>query len=362
MNKYLYLTLCFVALSCTNESLLNVNEKKSNAKVLSRSSIGLSVNHPQYMVSDSAYHFYLTGSSYFDIAGDYWSTSPNTSHISEQINGAYITFYQGGTYDINLGLLDSNGQTYTCDGIVSVDVFEMFPTITGSTIIEKNISSTFEVNYNNIVSNYTVEWNIPSELTYIASGKQLTLTPSTPGTYEIKCRVIEQCPLHNESGVHVSNWCSKTITVIDAVRYDDWIVVNPVKNPGGSLSFDLRYKSSRDGYHCNAMYYVFLYQGAYDGFYASQAWEWEKALNENYYHPPVIDEEYGFVYCDWDYVNNESYISIGKDELYSKFRTISNFPSNKTIDDIEYVILFVRDNKDNVYPQYSSTCEFEYDN
>ena len=356
MKFILFILTSLFILSCDNEKIAD------NEPIKSRNATNWSVVPPStYLVTDTTYWFELKG-AWSNYAGASWTTYPGTTSVSGTIQGAHITFNEGGPYQINLRLYDYSNQSTLHDGIVTTSVFEKNPTILGMDKIEKSITNSYTVNYNNVVSNYSVEWDIPNGLLHSKYGKQLNLTPTTTGTFEIKCRVIEQCPLHNESGVHVSNWCSKTITVIDAVRYDDWIVVNPVKNPSGSLSFDLRYKSSRDGYRCNAMYYVFLYQGAYDGFYASQAWEWEKALNENYYHPPVIDEEYGFVYCDWDYVNNESYISIGKDELYSKFRTISNFPSNKTIDDIEYVILFVRDNKDNVYPQYSSTCEFEYDN
>lgn len=351
--------LIFLIFSCSNEVLEDSIERIS---LQSRAAVNWTIKAPSYLVTDTLYWFNMDAPGSTNYHTFTWTSAPTTAYINGSQLGVYANFYKGGWYNLRLQFYDWAYNIYYLNDALSLSVFEMNPIISGVGKVEQGTTNTYTVDYNNIVTNYTVEWDIPSELSYIASDKQLTLTASASGTYDIKCRVIEQCPLHNESGVHVSNWCSKTITVIDAVRYDDWIVANPEKNSSGTLSFDLRYKSSRDGYHCNAMYYVFLYQGAYDGFYASQAWEWEKALNENYYHPPVIDEEYGFVYCDWDYVNNESYISIGKDELYSKFRTISNFPSNKTIDDIEYVILFVRDNKDNVYPQYSSTCEFEYDN
>lgn len=352
--------LCIMIVSCSHEQLTDANHDDS-VLISSRNIIDIQVNNPKYMVTDSTYYFYLTGSSYINFEKALWDTNPNTASASNHTFDSYITFHEGGTYDINLALITSDGIPYTCNGIKSVDVFEMNPIISGVNSMECGTSCIYTVNYNNIVSDYTVEWDIPSGLTYVALGKQLTLTPSTSGIYEIKCRVIEQCPLYNEAGVHVSNWCSKTIRVIDPIREDSWSVYNPIKDTANSLSFDLRYKSSENGYRCYAMYYVVLYQGAYDGNYASQAWEWEKAWNESYYHPPVIDETSGFVYCDWDYLNNENSILIGQDELYSRTRTISNFPTGKTIDDIEYVILFVRDNKGASISQYSTECYFEYD-
>ncbi len=359
-NTFINTLLSVMIVSCSNEQLIDAY-CENPMPMSSRSVMDIQVNNPTYMVTDSAYNFYLTGTSYISFERAVWATNPNTVSVSNQTFDAYITFYNGGIYDIDLGLIGLDGKPYYCSGIKSVEVFEMNPVISGTSVLEKGVTNTFTVNYNNIVSDYNVEWDIPNGLSYWKNGKQLYLTPATTGTFEIKCRVVEQCPLHNDAGVHVSNWCTKTITVIDQMREDSWGVYNPVINSGGSLSFDLRYKSSTGGSRCYAMYYVVLYQGAYDGIYASQAWEWEKAWNESYYHPPVIDEDYGFVYCDWDYLDNESSILIGQDELFSRLRTISNFPSGKTIDDIEYIILFVRDNKGSSISQYSTECYFEYD-
>jgi len=355
MRFILLILLGLFVLSCENEQVINKELVKS------RNTTGWSVVSPStYLVTDTTYWFELRN-AWNNYSGASWITYPATTSVSGSINGSYITFYEGGPYQIDLRLYDYSNQSTLYDGVVTTAVFEKNPVISGSDVIEESISNVYTVKYSNVVSDYTIEWDIPSGLSYRKVGKQLYLTPTATGTFEIKCRVIEQCPLYNEAGIHVSNWCSKTITVIDSIREDSWSVYNPVKNTANSLSFDLRYKSSENGYHCYAMYYVILYQGAYDGIYASQAWEWEKAWNESYYHPPVIDEAYGFVYCDWDYLNNENSILIGQDELYTRTRTISNFPTGKTIDDIEYVILFIRDNKGSSFSQYSTECYFEYD-
>ena len=354
--KYINLViLCLFVFGCTNDSIEN------NQVLKSRSASVININTPSnYLVTDTTYLFELEN-AYGDYDGASWTIYPSTATILGSLSGAQVKFYKGGLYQINLSLYDYKGESVTYYGAFATAVFEKNPVILGESVIQSSTANVYTVDYTNVVSDYTLEWDIPSELSYRISGKELYLTGTVAGTYEIKCRVIEQCPLYNEAGIHVSNWSTKTITVIDQIRADDWCVFNPVVNSNGGLSFDLRYSSSNNGYRCYAMYYVVLYQGAYDGIYASQAWEWEKAWNESYYHPPVIDEDYGFVYCDWDYLDNESSILIGQDELFSRRRTISNFPSGKTIDDIEYIILFVRDNKGSSISQYSTECYFEYD-
>ena len=358
MKKFFVFLLSCLILSCSKESVENIEESRMLA---SRNADNWTVDTPRYIVTDTLYQFFMNAPSSINYHGFSWNSNSSMANVWGDQWGLFAQFYEGGIYNIRLDFYDSSFNHYYLDDALTLSVFEKEPYILGMEQVERGITNTFNVNYNNIVSDYNVEWDIPNGLSYWKNGKQLYLTPTTTGTFEIKCRVVEQCPLHNDAGVHVSNWCTKTITVIDQMREDSWGVYNPVINTGGSLSFDLRYKSSTGGFRCYAMYYVVLYQGAYDGIYAPQVWEWEKAWHESYYHPPVIDEDYGFVYCDWDYLDNESSILIGQDELFSRRRTISNFPSGKTIDDIEYVILFVRDNKGSSTSQYSTECCFEYD-
>lgn len=124
-----------------------------------------------------------------------------------------------------------------------------------------------------------------------------------------------------------------------------WIIQN-ASMEGNMMFYDLIYSNTKQTYTCYSLYTLFLYKGAYDGRYGGYSISWNYDWRTESYHPETIPSEYGVVVCEWDEcIENEGGAkSVSYKGTYSRRRGVQLAPG-KTLDDIEYVLFFLYDNK-----------------
>jgi hypothetical protein len=145
-----------------------------------------------------------------------------------------------------------------------------------------------------------------------------------------------------------SNPCGTTIktfdiSVIEAreILIDDYTVGNPIVS-GTSLDYPITFKSSKS-FDISSLYAMCLYKGVYDGDLASKDWNWQGKL------PPAIDAKYGNIVKLVDVIYDGGItrnIQAGTSFTYEVHHTIL---PGKTINDIEYVILYIYDSNKRRY-------------
>ena len=351
MKKIFYLFLLLL-LSC--EDSLNNNETIDKLEVQSRVSSNWTVTIPKFIKTGEPCYFQLFGYDDFHFQGSYWSMSPNDGSIFGDSSGATAEFNKGGLHSIRFEFYDFSGNVYYWDSDYFA-VYQKAPiSILGNSLVDTEGTYTYSVDYphNNV---YTTEWEVSGNAQVQKNSNQINVHFPIAGTYTIKSRAIEVCP-QCDGGTYISEWITKEVKVCSHITSDDWSIMN-FKGEGRNVSFDLVYKSTQSSYKCFAMYVVYLYKGSYDGYYNSSTWEWEKEWNETDYHPPVIRSEYGFMSYEWDFPNygGGAIVEKGQIRFFPRYVTM---PIGKTVDDIEYAILFIRDSKPKYL--YSSTFDDAY--
>lgn len=129
-------------------------------------------------------------------------------------------------------------------------------------------------------------------------------------------------------------------------RYSNCWNIRNASLTGNTMSYDLVYSNIGPTYACYSLYTLFLYKGAYDGYYGGRYISWNYDWRTERYQPETIPAEYGVVVREWDEgIENEGNAKfISYNETYSMRRSV-NLAPRKTLDDIEYVLFFLYDNK-----------------
>lgn len=125
-----------------------------------------------------------------------------------------------------------------------------------------------------------------------------------------------------------------------------WNILNASMS-GDTMFYDLVYSNTEhQTYACYSLYTLFLYKGAYDGYYGGYSIGWNYDWRTGLYQPETIPAEYGVVIQEWDECleDGETARFIPYNETYSRRRGVHLAPG-KTLDDIEYVLFFLYDNK-----------------
>lgn len=134
---------------------------------------------------------------------------------------------------------------------------------------------------------------------------------------------------------------------------DAWNIQNGymAETANNTFYYDIVYQNShepneiypnRDTYYCQSLYTVYLYNGAYDGYYGGYSLEWEYDNVNNIYIPESIPAQYGFVNREWDAYDGDTQKAVAAGETLS-YTNYVTLPTGKTLSDIEYVLFFICD-------------------
>lgn len=344
--------ICFLFLcSCSSELIDTPSETIERQIPQSRTDYNFSLSYPKFMVTDNYYLFTINGIGTSDFQSILWSLNEgNGSYVVGNGTSVTTAFKKGGWHSFHIVFYDFSYEHWGGD-TWPFPVYQKAPlNIKGESVVDTEGYYTYSLDYphNNT---YTTEWEVNGNAQVQQSLNQISVHFPTAGTYTIKGRAIETCP-QCDGGTYTSEWQTKEVEVLDHVVSDNWYIQN-FNGSGRSVTFDLMYKATHT-YRYFAMYIVYLYKGAYDGYYASSDWEWEERQNESYYMPPIIDPKYGFMTWECDYQEDESAVRVNAGEIHS-YSKIATLPVGKTIDDIEYIILFIRDDT----PAYRYSSAFD---
>lgn len=201
-----------------------------------------------------------------------------------------------------------------------------------------------------------VNWNIISgsisyDLLNLDYAVGVSLTSSLPYD-QSETAVIE---------LSATNLCGETkkryelqVRKTPKVIPDSWVMGFP-KILNNQLIYELVYKATKD-YVVSSLYTTCLYNGAYDGYYNSETWDW--IYKDGYYLPPQIDSQYGTVNRVLDVYNGTGRMQIkaGTIKTHVVYQQIA---SGKRLQDIECFIMHLYDSKK--VDRYQNTNDFLYE-
>lgn len=200
----------------------------------------------------------------------------------------------------------------------------------------------------------SVTWKVVSgNITYSAvpSGAfvQTSLPSNQSGTAIIEVNATNAC------GISIKTYEIK-IRKEPIIVPDQWNIAFP-KLSGGQLMYELVYKATKD-YYAYSFYITCLYTGAYDGYYASETWEWKYDALRGQYFPPEVESPYGLLtrYID---ESDESHRIIVKAGTTRTCYMVQYIAPEKRLQDIEYLIFHLYDNTKSI--RYSDQNDFKYD-
>lgn len=138
------------------------------------------------------------------------------------------------------------------------------------------------------------------------------------------------------------------------VTPDRWVMGFP-EILNNRLVYELVFKASKD-YVVSSLYTTCLYNGAYDGYYNSETWDW--IYKDGYYLPPQVDSQYGTVNRVLDFYDGTGRMQI-KAGTIKTLVVYQQIASGKCLQDIECFIMHLYDSN-NVH-RYQNTNDFLYE-
>lgn len=290
--------------------------------------------------------------------------------------------------DAKITWMAGDGLTLISDNETGRAIFSPVDSFQGYTIVKANII------YNNkIYEKVSKEiWVGLPKITSLEDGKELTwrhnslnLKAKVEGAININWKIIsgsisfdllnwdyatgvcltsslpyDQC----ETAVielSATNLCGETkkryelqVRKTPKVIPDRWVMGFP-KIINNRLTYELVFKASKD-YFVSSLYTTCLYNGAYDGYYNSETWDW--IYKDGYYLPPVIDSQYGTVNRVLDVYNGTGRMQIkaGTIKTYIVYQQIA---PGKHLQDIEYFIMHLYDSSK--VDRYQDANDFVYE-
>lgn len=347
MRNILFLLSLLILYSCTSNSEIEFRENtKFENLALTRSSIDLTINHPNLLISKKPYNFSVAGVG-ANLFAYQWNFGKNATLENNTGSSVNVTFNEAGIYPLSLSafeLFDLNGNgkydLYQLND-KAYNVYQNSPNIIGDKLIGKEDTYEYSMQYSNLSSDFSGEWDIPDgvEYTYLNNNRKVRLKFHTPGKYTIKCRAKEYCP-SAENELYISEWSTKEIKVIDYFPKDTWFV-NNINIYDEYVDYDIVYSATKD-YILTSLYLVLLYNGAYDGTFGGRPLDW---INKNnFYLPPKIEVEDGssnkILDAAYDGGSNIG-IKAGTTKILKTHQVIT---PGKQLQDIEYILFYLYDN------------------
>lgn len=342
MKSIIGILLFLLLYSCNTELIESVPDDVDKGTSQSRTVYDFSLNHPKFMVTGNYYIFTLAGASASDFQSIYWSLDGEGSILG---GGTHVNalFDKGGWHSFRIDFYDFS-YNHWWGNTNSFPVYQKAPSIVSKNrIIDAEENYTFTVDYPHI-GKYNIEWEFPDGAQCVASSNtQAILKFPSAGTYTIKCRAKEECP-YVSGGIYVSDWDTLNVSVVEAVMPNQWCIRN-FQQSGNTVSYDIMYKNTTSSsYRCESLYITFLYNGAYDGYYGGFSFKWVYNTTFDLYLPYSVNPEYGFETCEWDSHGIGGLARVEPGEIIS-YRRNAKIASGKTLADIEYILLFIYDNK-----------------
>lgn len=293
--------------------------------------------------SDFNKTFEITGTESVVDAKITWTSENGLTLISGQNTNkatfAPVNGYQG--YSRVKASVKLNGYTYD---LVSEKMWLGLPKIICP---ETNFEITWRHKKLNLTANIegseAVNWNILSgSLSYVPLDFTTGICVTSSLSYDQSENAIIELSAVNSCGRSVQK-IQVQVKKTPLVRSDQWILGFP-EISGNQLSYDIVYKATTD-YHLSSLYLTCLYNGAYDGAYNSETWDWKYDTNMGIYLPPQVESIYGSVNKVIDVLNASSTKLIISAGTTYTCRIIHPIESGKQLKDIEYLFFHLYDNK-----------------